>query len=226
MTDTNANPTVLPKFRAFMAGMGVDLSPPKNIYFNDQLGMLMVRATLKDLDAIEQALQVINTSSPQVTIEVKFAEVKEDEEGGKDFLKILGLKPGALKPTPITPDIVPALRPDSVQSSNLPPAGFFGILAADQFRTVLKALEERRGVDLLSAPRVTTVSGRQAEIKISNVRYVVTGLQAFEDARKLAPANFEAPGIWTQAGYRAARRRGQSDDSNDRHSHHSRIHGL
>jgi general secretion pathway protein D len=37
-------------------------------------------------------------------------------------------------------------------------------------------LEQRSGVDLLSAPRVTTFSGRQAQIQTGETRAVVTGL--------------------------------------------------
>jgi general secretion pathway protein D len=41
---------------------------------------------------------------------------------------------------------------------------------------VLRALEQRGGTDLLSAPDVTTLSGRQAQIKVVDIRYIVTDL--------------------------------------------------
>ena len=53
---------------------------------------------------------------------------------------------------------------------------FTGILTDPQFRVVIRALEQRQGVDLLSAPKITTLSGRQAQIKIVDVRYIVIGL--------------------------------------------------
>jgi general secretion pathway protein D len=45
-----------------------------------------------------------------------------------------------------------------------------------QFRVVLRALEQRQGVNILTLPKVTTLSGHQAQVKTVNVRYVVTDL--------------------------------------------------
>jgi ABC-type proline/glycine betaine transport system permease subunit len=41
---------------------------------------------------------------------------------------------------------------------------------------VIRALEQRDGVDLLSAPKITTLSGRQAHVEVSDVRTIATGL--------------------------------------------------
>jgi general secretion pathway protein D len=50
------------------------------------------------------------------------------------------------------------------------------VLTDPQFRLVLKALKERSGVDLLSAPKVTTLSARQAQIKVTTTRTLVMGV--------------------------------------------------
>jgi general secretion pathway protein D len=55
-------------------------------------------------------------------------------------------------------------------------ATYTGILTDPQFRVVIRALDQRQGVDLLSAPKITTLSSRQAQIKIVDVRYIVTSL--------------------------------------------------
>ena len=52
-----------------------------------------------------------------------------------------------------------------------------GILTDPQFRMVISALDNDEGVDLMSAPRVLTVSGRQTSISIQDERNIVTGLQ-------------------------------------------------
>jgi general secretion pathway protein D len=57
-----------------------------------------------------------------------------------------------------------------------------GILTDPQFRFVVRALEQRGGTDLLSAPEVTTMSGRQAQIKVVDIRYIVTDLDADQTA--------------------------------------------
>src|SRR5207247_1588500 len=53
---------------------------------------------------------------------------------------------------------------------------FHGILTDPQFRVVLRALEQRNGVDLLAGPQVMTVSGRQAQIQSVDVKTIVTGI--------------------------------------------------
>jgi beta-lactamase regulating signal transducer with metallopeptidase domain len=175
VTATNtATPTArFDKLKQVLASLGVDLAPPKALFYNDRLGMLMVRATRADLDTVEKVIQMLNVSPPQVTIEVKFAEVREGEEGGKDFLKTLGFDVRGSQPAPVTTELAPNL-------TNLQRAEFTGILTPSQYRAVLRALEQRNGVDLLSAPRVTTLSQRQAQIKAVDVQYVVTDLQEAE----------------------------------------------
>ena len=56
-------------------------------------------------------------------------------------------------------------------------ATFTGILTDPQFRVVLRALEQRDGADLLSAPKVTTLSGRQTQIQAVEPRAIVVGNQ-------------------------------------------------
>ena len=51
-----------------------------------------------------------------------------------------------------------------------------GILTDPQFRAVINALQQRDGVDLLSAPKVTTLSGRQAQIQVADFRTIAVGL--------------------------------------------------
>jgi general secretion pathway protein D len=51
-----------------------------------------------------------------------------------------------------------------------------GILTQPQFRLVIRALEQRQGVDLLSAPKITTLSGRQARIDMEDTLTIIVGL--------------------------------------------------
>jgi general secretion pathway protein D len=44
--------------------------------------------------------------------------------------------------------------------------GLSGLLTSPQFQVVMRALDQKKGVDLLSAPRVTTKSGQRAMIEI------------------------------------------------------------
>ena len=54
-------------------------------------------------------------------------------------------------------------------------ASFTGILTDPQFRWCC-AIEKREGIDLLNEGQITTLSGRQAQIQVSEVKTIVTGI--------------------------------------------------
>jgi beta-lactamase regulating signal transducer with metallopeptidase domain len=147
---------------------GVDLTPPKTVFWNDRLGVMFVRATLEDLDRMEQAIQKLNSS--QLTIEVKIAEMPES---GRRALGLdwLGGGDGTVISTISTNQLSTSLMAASPEAENRAM-----VLVDPQFRLVLRALEQRSGVDILSAPKVTTLSGRQAQIKVVTVRTLVMGV--------------------------------------------------
>ena len=202
--------------RQFFLAAGVDLAPPKAIFWNDRLGMLMVRGTLQDLDIIEQAVQVMNMAPPQITIEAKFAEVSQEDIKALGFDWFLGntlisdgrmglqggtaptfsgrpstANPIGAFPTPGVP--IPPQATDGLLTTGLRQiAGgvanrsdigmpdvmtLSGILTDPQFRLIVRALEQRQGIDLLSAPKVTTLSGRQTQIKTVQVRTIATDVE-------------------------------------------------
>ena len=194
--------------RGFFASLGVDLSAPgKAIYFNDRQGTLYVRASLQELDIIEQAIQVLNIAPPQVNIRAKFAEVGQNDKRALGFDWYLGNmlmgngRLGAMggtapsytgAPSPANPlgffpgtslanTIAPAASDQLItagirNTANAPAlATLTGILTDPQFRVVVRALEQREGVELLSAPDVTTLSGRQAQLQVVDIKTIVTG---------------------------------------------------
>jgi type II secretory pathway component GspD/PulD (secretin)/tetratricopeptide (TPR) repeat protein len=224
--------TVQDLARQFFIAAGVNLAPPANLFWNDRTGVLMVRATLQDLDLVEQAIAVLNQAPPQVMIEAKFAEITQNDAKALGFDWFLGpsgsrvvsqagsqpslngvpnnLNPfGTFPGAPQTPNfllpsgaLVPGaastlipqqstdgLLTSGLRNSALPDGGTIpqvatitGILTDPQFRLVIRALEQRTGVDLLSAPRVTTVSGRQTQIATVDIVTVVTGVDLNQQA--------------------------------------------
>jgi general secretion pathway protein D len=50
-----------------------------------------------------------------------------------------------------------------------------GILTDPQFRLVIHALQQRSGAELLAQPEVTAQSGRQAQMKATDVQTIITG---------------------------------------------------
>jgi general secretion pathway protein D len=188
--------------RLFFQTMGVDLTPPKSIFFNDREGTLLVHASLADLDIIESAVQVLNLAPPQINIKAKFIEVTQTDSKalGLDYYlgNVLmnngstGLQGGTAPsfngaPTPANPvgvfpnPIIPQANTDQLITSGLRNTGIpslatlSGILTDPQFRVVLRALEQRQGVDLLTEAAVTTLSGRQCQIQVVDLQTIVTG---------------------------------------------------
>ncbi|MHB1309400.1 MAG: SecDF P1 head subdomain-containing protein [Limisphaerales bacterium] len=198
----------------------------KALFFQDRTGMLLARATAADLELIEQFLQLLNATPPQVVIEAKFVEISDANTQALGFDWFLGnqLMGGATNATgsnsvPMTvtgimtdPQFrgvvqaletggtngVQELRGDqldwpgrhatnaqNVRINAALGASVAGILTDPQFRVVLRGLEQRSGVDVLSAPRVTTLSERQAQIQVAEVRTVMTGID---------PARIYVPG--------------------------------
>jgi len=199
-------------FGATAAG-GFQNAQGKALFFNDRTGILLVRATLQDLDIIEQAIQTLNYIPDQVTIEVKFVEIGQDDAKALGFdwyvgnintgnigisggtapsyagrasgANPYGVFPGnfgvpSVAASPTTDQLVTGgLRSSDIGGNAIPSlATVTGIMTDPQFRVVIRALEQRQGVDVLSAPKVTTVSGRQAQIQIIDLQTVVTFNQA------------------------------------------------
>lgn len=166
------------RFQAYLRDQGVALTPPQAMFYNDRLDLLHVRATLPDLDVIEKVIHELNPPS-QLVIEVKLCEVPAADGVTLELDPLLG---GVV----LTHDVRQAPEPGGTNAAR---STATRILTDPQFRVLLRALEQRPGVDVLAAPKITTLSGRQAQIKVVEVKHVVTGLQS-----EPAPAPLQTPG--------------------------------
>ena len=242
VTMTNSMSTIQDTVRNFFIAAGVDFNtnalaqqggagagglpvpPQKAIFFNDRTGVLMVRATLKDLDLIENALQALNISPDQVLIETRIAEISQRDNKAVGFDWYLGnvllgngkaglqggtapsfndgssfANPEGTFPNPAIPrqDTDQLLTSGLTGNGGIPAvATLSGILTDPQFRLVVRALEQREGVDLLSAPRITTVSGRQARITIEDTQTIILGF----DVEALGNQGGVVPGAGAPGG--------------------------
>ncbi len=230
ITYTNLRSGTIDLVRNFFVAAGVDFSTNaiaigptglpqatgKALFFNDRTGLLLVRATMEELDIVEKAIQILNVAPPQVSIEAKFTEISQSDSRALGFDWFLGnflMHGGAIggqagtapsyqgAPSSANPSgVFPGAPPDAINPAGtvIPPqssdqnltsglrnqaqgggqtvpavATITGILTDPQFRVVIRALEQRSGADLLAAPRVTTLSGRQAQIQIIELKNVV-----------------------------------------------------
>ena len=177
-----------PEATALSPGARDPLAPA--VFFKDRTGELFVRATLADLDRTQRILHILDVGvrdddesvGPGITLKVQLAEVRVDsgEDLGLDWL--FGRSPTNNPVTETTqPDPKAGTRVDTLTSK-----GEWVTLKAVQFDALSRSLESRRGVDFLTAPEVTTRSGRQARVAVQDVRSIVTGVNAAVDPRTQA----------------------------------------
>ncbi|HXB58630.1 MAG TPA: M56 family metallopeptidase [Candidatus Acidoferrales bacterium] len=129
---------------AFSAA-GVDLSPPKTLFYNDGMGILFVHATSNDLDVIERLLQVLNNPPSQIHIKARFFEM------------------------PSAADVVANMSPVGPNNDSR-----YGILTAHQMKVFLQLLQSQNGVEELGEPEATTISGRQMQMRTTETQQVLT----------------------------------------------------
>lgn len=143
---TGLQTNVSAAMRQLLSNVGVDLSPPKTIFYNDRMGVLFVRATGQDLDTVEKVVQVLNyTPPPQIHIKARFIEVPEPTA------QYFGTY---LIPTGAT--------------------NVAGILTDPNFRVVIHTIEQRAGTEELAEPEVTTISGRQTQMQATDILTIIT----------------------------------------------------
>ena len=71
-----------------------------------------------------------------------------------------------------------------------------GILTDPNFRVVLHALEQRTGFENLAEPEVTTTSGRQTQMRATQIINIVTGYN-FQQGSGAVTTPGAAGGGWT-----------------------------
>jgi type II secretory pathway component GspD/PulD (secretin)/tetratricopeptide (TPR) repeat protein len=98
----------------------------------------------------------------------------------------IGVFPGnpfAATPTTIAPNATDQLVTGGLRNPSTTLFTLTGILTDPQFRLAIKALQQRSGSELLAQSEVTTTSGRQAQMKASDVKSIVTSF-SFSQAQQ------------------------------------------
>jgi RNA polymerase sigma factor (sigma-70 family) len=123
----------------YFASKGINLEPPKSVYLNTSNGDLIARATDPELNAIESLLAEFGQSTPaQLNIKARFIEIPR-----QGF---------------VMPSAIAGMKGNGTAAAT-------GILSPAQLGVVCKALDQKGGVELLTESSVTTVSGRQCQIR-------------------------------------------------------------
>jgi tetratricopeptide (TPR) repeat protein len=207
VTTTNSMASISLAAKGFFTTLGVNLDPPKSVFFNDRLGVLFVRATSQDLDTIEKAIQVLNMLAPQVHIKARFIEVEQDDNTALGFDWYLGqvnmgggvvgqggtsaslnngnptynglpsssgFFPGQTIASQLAGSSSDQLITGGLRNTAPSVATITGILTDPNFRVVIHALEQRSGFESLAEPEATTTSGRQTQMRATDVVTIIT----------------------------------------------------
>ena len=222
VTTPNLTRDVSALAKQFFSSLGVNLDAPKTLFFNDRLGVLFVYATPQDLDIIQRAIQVLNQVPPQVHIKARFINVVQQDASGLGFDWYLGqfsiggvaqgqggqagtlnVQPTSANPSGTFPgnSVVGTVAPGlpsltsglTGNNSSIPSiASITGILTNPNFQVVLHALQSRIDTTELAEPEVTTISGRQTQMRATTIQPVVTGF-TFQSAPATAAATGAVP---------------------------------
>jgi hypothetical protein len=172
-------------------GKNAFTQPGKALFYNDRTGLLLVRATMEDLDTVEKAIQLLNQLPSQVSVQIQFTELtpSEAKEAGLEWLlQPSDSEPGSSTSVQVTNrdafarDLLSdsATNASSSRPQDKPPRdgqplsqAYARKLTPAQFEGVLQKLKELSGLDVLMAPRVTTLDGRETKIEVGGVSSVV-----------------------------------------------------
>ncbi len=150
---------------------GVSIGTYVSLVTNDsRTGTVVAAATPPPSSSVPSAPSSpsTNTSAPVIELQVKWVEFKEGV-GGTGWLDwIFGDKAEAAEDSVRVED--GGIRTDRVQTTNQ-----WRALDDGQYKALLKRFEETAGIDLLSAPGITTLAGRQAQVSVVDVRKLAVG---------------------------------------------------
>jgi beta-lactamase regulating signal transducer with metallopeptidase domain/type II secretory pathway component GspD/PulD (secretin) len=99
-----------------------------------------------------------------------------------------GSNPGQIAPAAsdgsLTDAALRTVAPNApISGPSLAPLGTItGILTDPQFHMAIQAIEQREGADILSMPRITTLSGREAHVAVRDIVDVITRLRTGSNA--------------------------------------------
>jgi tetratricopeptide (TPR) repeat protein len=183
---TDGGATSTETVREFLAQSGVPWPMGSNIIYSSRTGTLIVTNTPTNMVLIRQLVDLWDQPALQVEIESRFVEIlvtrffensfeidmlsplifTEKAAGGPvpaGVRKSVGLEAHPSRGTRYFPQLLPLEFPtpdaDSIFSIT-------GIMTNPDFQFTWRAINQRDWSDLLSAPRITTISGQQAQIEV------------------------------------------------------------
>jgi general secretion pathway protein D len=178
-------------WKQFFSELGVKWPLSSSIKYVPAIGKLMVANTADNLAVFEQRLAALNIVPKQIEIEARFVEVNQTDLNslGFEFLLtddwevaqkrtdadlplaqrqrlVVGAGEFSSGQRFVTDNAGDAEAPQDLATARDDILRFASVLTNPELAVVLHALEQKGHTDLLSAPKVTTQNGVEAQIKV------------------------------------------------------------
>ncbi|RII01095.1 hypothetical protein B9J77_00740 [candidate division NPL-UPA2 bacterium Unc8] len=189
-------PDIIPQLREDFPGAIISFDPATNT--------IVVTATPEEQQKIGEMLEVLDTPPPQIAIEARFIEfivTDTGELGGE--LRLPDLEVGEIA-ADATVDIVVnwalGVTPFPVDAA----AGIIRLLRDPPrvtpavTKAIIRALAKEGRVEVISAPRVVTLSGHTAEIKLETKVPYLTEVRFVEGVPEFPPPAEKEAGIFLE----------------------------
>jgi general secretion pathway protein D len=180
----------------FFMDFGIDFPRGSRVAYNSRTSKLIVHNTPENLRKIEKVLQEINVTPTQVTIEAKFVEIRMNEAqtagfewlletgdgnfndgihiGGQKNSRLQVMKQVPGSSAPFGSQLTNGVRLASSALGNVPATDDIlavkSVLGTVAFQTIIHALSQMKNTDMLSAPKVTALSGNTAILRMVEER--------------------------------------------------------
>ncbi len=166
---TNLPPAVQSEnIKKFFVESGVIFPDGASLIYKPKFNLLIISSTADHLARIERILSVLNKSPVCVEVEVRFIEIRQNDLDDLGAQWLNGVesstvsKQGKMDQTGSHASPV-QVSPGPTVSDLLASTS---VLTDPELSSILHALEQGAGANMISAPKVITESGKNAEIKV------------------------------------------------------------
>ncbi len=160
-------------------------SPRGTVNFDERTNSLILRDIPGNLELIDDVINTLDKTTPQVLIEAKIIEtdLNSDENLGIDWV-VEATASGSARPTTYpftTVSTATKYTPDPIPATE---DGFsYGTLNFSQLQAVLELLRTRTDTNILSNPRIVTLDNKKASIVVGSQYPIPTYTYNEEQAR-------------------------------------------
>ena len=181
--------------KALFKDAGVEFPPGSSITFNQKTSKIIIRNTPKNIEAFLKVLPSFDAVPTQVEIEARFIDISQSDldelgfnwqfSGGKMVPTPTGMLtyngPNSTPGSSMPADTSGALRDSSKLGGNAIASALSGASSSSggnkvfqlggvfngaTFNMIIQALSQKQSTDVLSAPKVTTLSTVEATVKV------------------------------------------------------------